>query len=47
MTVAALPDRPQLLVRALLFRLLADPDPAAHASVFRPAIDRVDGLADR
>ena len=45
-TVAALPDGPQLLVRALLFRLLADPDPGAHASVFGPAIDRVGGLAD-
>jgi len=45
-TVAELPDGAQLLVRALLFRLLAEPEPSAHASVFGPAIDRVDGLAN-
>ena len=31
-TLAALPDGAQLLVRALLFRLLAHPDPAAHTA---------------
>jgi hypothetical protein len=32
----------QLLVRALLFRLLATPDPAAAADGYRPAIEFVD-----
>lgn len=44
-TAAALREGGQLLLRALLFRLLADPDPAAHASVFRPAVEAVDRLA--
>ena len=34
----------QLLVRALLFRLLASHDPAAAAGAYRPAIEFVDGL---
>ena len=34
----------ELLMRALLFRLLADRDPVAHASAYRPAIDYVDRL---
>ena len=34
-------DGPQLLIRALLFRLLAHPDPAEHADVYRPGVDYV------
>jgi uncharacterized protein (TIGR02569 family) len=34
----------QLLVRALLFRLLATRDPASAAAGYRPAIEFVDGL---
>jgi uncharacterized protein (TIGR02569 family) len=36
-------DRVQLLIRALLFRLLSDPDPVAHAPRYRRAIDHVVG----
>jgi uncharacterized protein (TIGR02569 family) len=36
----------QLLVRALLFRLLATPDPAAAVDGYRSAIGFVDGLLD-
>jgi hypothetical protein len=36
----------QLLVRALLFRLLATPDPAAAVDGYRSAIAFVDGLLD-
>ncbi len=38
-------DGAELLIRALIFRLLADRDPAAHASTYRRAIDHVDRLA--
>jgi uncharacterized protein (TIGR02569 family) len=38
-------DGAGLLVRALLFRLLAEPEPAAHARAYRPAIDYVDRLS--
>ncbi len=37
-------DDVQLLVRALLFRLLAERDPAKQASAYRPAIDYADAL---
>jgi uncharacterized protein (TIGR02569 family) len=40
-------DGAQLLIRALLFRLLAHPNPAEHGDVYRPAIDYVDSLARR
>jgi uncharacterized protein (TIGR02569 family) len=43
-TVARVQDGPQLLVRALLYRLLATRDPAAAASGYRRAIAFVDGL---
>jgi hypothetical protein len=36
----------QLLVRALLFRLLATPDPAAAVDGYRRAIGFADGLLD-
>ena len=35
-----------LLVRALLFRLLAEPDPARSAAGFRAAVEHVLRLAD-
>jgi uncharacterized protein (TIGR02569 family) len=43
-TVARGEDGAQLLVRALLFGLLASRDPAAAAAGYRPAIAFVDGL---
>jgi uncharacterized protein (TIGR02569 family) len=43
-TVASGEDGPQLVVRALLFRLLASRDPVAAAAAYRPAIAFVDGL---
>jgi len=36
----------QLLIRALLFRLLSERDPAAAAATYRPAIDHACGLAN-
>jgi uncharacterized protein (TIGR02569 family) len=43
-TVARVEDGPQLLVRALLYRLLATRDPGAAASGYRRAITSVDRL---
>ncbi|MGH2837223.1 MAG: hypothetical protein ACRDJY_02605 [Thermoleophilaceae bacterium] len=40
-------DGTELLIRALIFRLLAHRDPAAHASTYKRAIDQVDRLASR
>jgi uncharacterized protein (TIGR02569 family) len=45
-SVARAENGAQLLVRALLFRLLASRDPAAAASGYRRAIEVVDGLLE-
>ncbi len=44
-TVANGRDGAQFLIRALIFRLLAERDPAAQATAYRPAIDAVDRLS--
>ena len=44
-TVIGSRDGAQLLMRALLFRLLAHPDPSDQASAYRPAIDLVTARA--
>ncbi len=44
-TVANSRDGAEFLIRALIFRLLAERDPAAQAAAYRPAIDAVDRLS--